>query len=70
MKRHAISTLLHNSIYEKMSKKKNIHSIQMSRAVLREKRPNNEFFLVRTEYGDLRSNSPYSARIQENTDQK
>ena len=28
------------------------------------------FFCIRTEYGDLRSKSPYSVRIQENTDQK
>ena len=42
---------------------------------LREKYPNTEFFLVRIflyfiEYGDLRSKSPYSVRIKENTDQK
>ena len=41
----------------------------------REKCPNTEFFLVRIfcirpEYGDLWSKSPYSVRIQENTDQK
>ena len=28
------------------------------------------FSCIRTEYGDLRSKSPYSVRIQENTDQK
>ena len=28
------------------------------------------FFCIRTEYGNLRSKSPYSVRIQENTDQK
>ena len=28
------------------------------------------FFCIRIEYGDLRSKSPYSIRIQENTDQK
>ena len=28
------------------------------------------FSCIRTEYEDLRSNSPYSVRIQENTDQK
>ena len=28
------------------------------------------FPCIRTEYGDLRSKSPYSVRIQENTDQK
>ena len=28
------------------------------------------FFCIRTEYGDLRSKSPYSLWIQENTDQK
>ena len=28
------------------------------------------FFCIRTEYGDLRSKSPYSVRIQENMDQK
>ena len=28
------------------------------------------FSFIRTEYGDLRSKSPYSVRIQENTDQK
>ena len=40
---------------------------------LREKWPDTEFFLVRifwSEYGDLRSKSPYLVRIQENTDQK
>ena len=42
---------------------------------LREKCPNTELFLVhisciRTEYGDSFRKSPYSARIQENTDQK
>ena len=45
------------------------------RLTLREKCPNTEFFsgpyfLIRTEYGDLRSKFPYSVRIQENTDQK
>ena len=28
------------------------------------------FFRIRTEYGDLLSKSPHSARIRENTDQK
>ena len=28
------------------------------------------FLCIWTEYGDLRSNSPYSVRIQENTDHK
>ena len=28
------------------------------------------FSCIRTKYGDLRSKSPYSVRIQENTDQK
>ena len=28
------------------------------------------FSCIRPEYGDLRSKSPYSVRIQENTDQK
>ena len=28
------------------------------------------FSFIRTEYGDLRSKSSYSVRIQENTDQK
>ena len=28
------------------------------------------FSCIRTEYGDLRSKSPYSVRIRENTDQK
>ena len=28
------------------------------------------FSCIRTEYGDLQSKSPYSVRIQENTDQK
>ena len=42
---------------------------------LREKCPNTEYFLLRifciwTEYGGLRSKSPYSVRIQENTEQK
>ena len=37
--------------------------------------PNAEFYCsvfscIRTEYGDLRSKSPYSVRIQKNTDQK
>ena len=27
------------------------------------------FFRIRTEYGEIRSNYPYSARIRENTDQ-
>ena len=40
-----------------------------------EKCPNTEFFLFRisrnlTEYGNLRSKSPYSVRIWENKDQK
>ena len=44
-------------------------------SALREKCPNTEFFwsvfsYIRTEYGDLRSKSPYSVRIQKNTDQK
>ena len=42
---------------------------------LREKCPNAKFFQVcifsiRTEYGDWRSQSPFSVWIQENTDQK
>ena len=42
---------------------------------LREKCPNTEFFWsvffrIWTEYGDLRSESPYSVRIWGNTDQK
>ena len=42
---------------------------------LREKWPNKELFLVRisciwTEYGDIRSKSPYSVWIQEYSDQK
>ena len=42
---------------------------------LREKRPNTEFLWsafssIWTEYGGLRSKSPYSVRIRENTDQK
>ena len=42
---------------------------------MREKCPNTELFLdvfscIPTEYGDLRSKSAYSVRIQENTDQK
>ena len=42
---------------------------------LREKCPNAGFFwsvfsCIRTEYGDLLRKSPYSVRIQENTDQK
>ena len=28
------------------------------------------FFCIRTEYGDLLRKSPYSVRMQENTDQK
>ena len=40
-----------------------------------EKCPNTEFFLVRisrirTEYGEIRSISPYSVQMRENTDQK
>ena len=42
---------------------------------MREKCPNTEFFLVcisriRTEYGEIRSISPYSVRMRENADQK
>ena len=42
---------------------------------LREKCPTTEIFLVRisrtrTEYGEMRSISPYSVRMRENTDQK
>ena len=42
---------------------------------LREKCPNTKLFPVRIflysdEYGEIRSISPYSVRIQENTDQK
>ena len=42
---------------------------------LREKCPNTEFFCfifsrIRTEYGEIRSISPYSVRMLENTDQK
>ena len=38
---------------------------------MREKCPSTEFFLVRIFlYSDLQSKSPYSVRIQENTDQK
>ena len=43
--------------------------------ILREKCPNTELFYsvsfpIRTEYGDLRSKSPYSVQMRENTDQK
>ena len=42
---------------------------------LHENCPNTEFFwsvfsCILTEYGDLRGKSPYSVRIQENTDHK
>ena len=47
----------------------------ISQVALREKIPNKEFFwsvflCIGTEYGDLPCKSPYSVRIQENTDQK
>ena len=50
-------------------------SIHFLRDVLREKCPNTEFFLsvfscIQIEYGDLLRKSPYSVRMQENTDQK
>ena len=49
--------------------------ISFNKPTLRENCPNTELFLdriflYRREYGDLRSKSPYSVRIQENTDQK
>ena len=44
-------------------------------SLLREKCPNTDFFWslfssIWTEYGDLRSKSPYSVQMRENTDQK
>ena len=48
----------------------NMHNLS-----LREKCPNTEFFWsvlfrIRIEYGEIRSMSPYSVRMRENTDQK
>ena len=47
---------------------------QNLRRILREKCPDTEFFLVRifphSEYGSLRSKSPYSVQMRENKDQK
>ena len=48
---------------------------KLERSILDEKCPNTEFFWpvfsgIRNEYGDLRSKSPYSVRIQENMDQQ
>ena len=56
-------------------RKKVLQTLNYAGLSLSEKCPNTEFFLVRiflyrTEYGDLGSKSPYSVRIQENTDQK
>ena len=47
----------------------------LTKPTLREKCPYSEFFWsvfsrIRTECGDLRSKSPYSIRMWENTDQK
>ena len=55
-----------------MSNRKKLFFIKDS---LREKCPNTEFFWslfsrIRTEYGEIRSISPYSVRIRENEDQK
>ena len=49
--------------------------ISLFQITLREKCPHSGFFwsvfsCLRTEYGEMRSISPYSVRIRENTDQK
>ena len=54
---------------------KRVSCKQIRVQALREECPNTEVFLVRifripTEYGEVRTISPYSARMRENTDQK
>ena len=66
-----VFSLLHYSIICEINPVFN----ESTSSTLPEKSRNTEFFLVRifpiwTKYGDLRSKSPYSVQILENTDQK
>ena len=50
-----------------------VQTVERSRRfkpTLHEKCPNTKFSRIRAEYGEMRSISPYSVRMRENTDQK